>query len=278
MGLDSKEARAARERARETYSADLTAYPEFQAINVLVQKPTTSSVTDAIQRILDLTRAAASAEPGLIGDHLYHTSLSVIEIAKRTAPEDQVRLVEFVVRLQKNALVNSTGKPLTHDGYRVWTDVPCLGYIAADEWNAVDVLDPQATTLATSQYENLIAFLAQLSAAAPADDDDGRIPETDFSFWSIRAFKDAFSPNTGGEAAMRVASRWMQYAATKILANVKHERVFGKRGDDPGTVMTTEMWDTWRDGFLTAQDIDWDEATGQGVSHALGCMDEAASA
>ncbi|KAI3325415.1 hypothetical protein HD806DRAFT_447588 [Xylariaceae sp. AK1471] len=282
MTLGSDEARQARQRARDAYPALLEAYPEWKVLNALVKEPD-APVADAVQQVLSLAPAApASDKPASLGDHPYHIFLSLIEIAKRTPPEGQAKLVEFVARLQKNELVNkATGEPLKHEGYLVWTQLPALGYTAADEWNSVDVLDPSVSPDETRHYENLIALLAQLSATADVNYEDPVVGEMDFSFWSMRAFKDAFEPREGQrastDAALRVASLWFVHAADRLWANIKHGRVFGRRGEGPGTVMTREMWDRWQRDLVAAQATCNDEETGKLISNALRCTEKASA-
>lgn len=138
MVLSIEKARQAKQRARENYPGQLGEYPEWRILNALVQEPD-SSVDDAVQQLLSLRPAApARDKPTALGDHPYHTFLSLIEIAKRTPPESQSKLVECVARLQKHVFTDpATGEQLKHEGYLVWTQLPALGYVAADEWNSV---------------------------------------------------------------------------------------------------------------------------------------------
>ncbi|KAI0545371.1 hypothetical protein F4679DRAFT_561470 [Xylaria curta] len=282
MTLGSIQAREARQRARDAYPALLAEYPEWKILNALVKNPD-ASVADAVQQILSLAPLETTSDkPASLGDHPYHIFLSLIEIAKRTPPETQTKLVEFVALLQKNALVNkATGQPLKHEGYLVWAQLPTLGYTAADEWASVDTLDSSLAPDEMRHYENLIALLAQLSAAADVDYDDLVVGEMDFSFWSMRAFKDAFKPREDQlvptNAALRVASLWFVHAAKRLWANIEHKRVFGRRGDDPGTIMTREMWDSWQHGLLVARATCNDEQTLKLINNALRCLEEASA-
>ena len=149
MVLSSEQARAARRRARAEYPAQLRAFPEWRVLDALVKSPE-SSVADAVERLLGLAPAAPvtadtnnnnnNNEATAFGDHAYHTFLSLVELAKRTPPGRQAPLVECVARLQKHALADpATGEPLRHDGYLVWTQLPALGYVAADEWHSIGV-------------------------------------------------------------------------------------------------------------------------------------------
>ncbi|KAI1821592.1 hypothetical protein F4861DRAFT_532882 [Xylaria intraflava] len=280
MTLDSDEVSQARQRARDAYPALLKDYPEWKILDTLVKSPD-ALVPDALQQMLNLAPAElASNKDKQLGDHPYHLFLSLIEIAKRTAPDDQGKLVEFVAQLQKIALVNeATGQPLRNGVYLAWTQLPALGYTAADEWQSVDPLNPRTAPDEMRHYENLIALLAQLSDAADVDYNDHLVGEMDFSFWSMHAFKEAFEPQEGQpaptDAALRVASLWIIYAADRLWANIKHARVFGKRGDNPGTIMTRKMWDSWHRGLLAARATCNDEETIKLISRAIGRAEEA---
>lgn len=103
----------------------------------------------------------------------------------------------------------------------------------------------------------------------------------DFSFWSLRAFKDAFERRDGEpappDAALRVACLWLVYAADRLWANITHGRVFGRRpgSDGPGTVMTREMWDAWQRGLLASRETCVNEDTRKLISDALECTRQA---
>lgn len=93
------------------------------------------------------------------------------------------------------------------------------------------------------------SLLAQLSSAADVDYTDTRVPELDFSLWSLRAFKDAFEPRNPTDAATRTACMWLMYGSRRLWANIQHGRVFGRRGDERGVVLTKEMWDSWAESL-----------------------------
>ena len=139
----------------------------------------------------------------------------------------------------------------------------------------IDVLDPSTPPEEAREYENFIALLAQLSGAAEVNYESPVVEEMDFSFWSTRAFKDAFEQRSEGQpaptdAAVRVAGLWLTYAADRLWANIKHGRVFGRRGDDdPGTVITREMWEGWQRGLLASQETCESEETRNLIGDAL---------
>ncbi|KAF4637554.1 hypothetical protein G7Y89_g527 [Cudoniella acicularis] len=283
INLGSPEHKLAREQVLLNYFAELAAYPEFEILDSLVHQPD-ASVTDAVQKTLSLTAAAlASNESGALGNHPWHHTTSLLEIAQRTAPANQVKLVEYVVQLGRVTITNpATGNPLENEGYIVWTQLPSLGYGAADEWHAFNVSDSETTPMERRRWYNFIAFLAQLSNAADVDYRDVIIPELDFSFWSYLAFKYVFEPEDIGaqaptDVAIRTACLWLVHAADRLWGNIKYERIFGKVGNDPGTKFTREMWDMWERELPSIKSKCTDEETRKLVDEALAQMRRASS-
>ncbi|KAF7555471.1 hypothetical protein G7Z17_g2150 [Cylindrodendrum hubeiense] len=179
---------------KQPYRTMIEHREEFKILDALLQRSDVS-VANAVQQILKLTTAAWD-DSGSLGSHPWYTFDSLIEISKTTVPAQQTKLVEFVFQLHKVQVIDpKTGDPVKDDNdYLVWTELPALGYTAADEWNAFDVFDPSATPEEKQRWENMIAFLAQLSAAADVDYNSTIISEMNFTFWSLRAFKEAFEP------------------------------------------------------------------------------------
>lgn len=103
----------------------------------------------------------------------------------------------------------------------------------------------------------------------------------DFSFWSFGAFKEVSEQTKDQQTPMAVAVRtaciWALYAADRLWANVKHGRVFGNRGDDPGTKITHEMWDSWRQALSDAQATCTEEDTKKLINKALAEMSRASA-
>lgn len=117
-----------------TFILTIQEYREFKILNSLVQGSDTSPA-DAVEKIAKITVEMRDTQ--LRGDHLWYTCVSVIELAQRTPPEHQTRLVEFIVLLSQTSVMDpETGKHMMHHGDLVWTGLPSLGYTAADEWYA----------------------------------------------------------------------------------------------------------------------------------------------
>jgi hypothetical protein len=125
-----------REKTRAAHAnwvLELEQKPEFQLVQTFSQQ---SEITleDAIHQLVDLTHKAALEEE--IGNHCWITACCFLELAARTAPEQQSRLVELLLSLRSVVLTDSsTDAPLAfEDGEGiVWQDLPTFGYTIADE-------------------------------------------------------------------------------------------------------------------------------------------------
>lgn len=115
-----------------SFVAELEVKQEFHILNALVVQPD-SSTEDAVQQILNITSASIK-DPTSLGNHLYNTACCLLEIAARTPPVQQPKLVTFVYLLQKRTVTDpATSEPLRHDGDLIWTELPTFGYTFADE-------------------------------------------------------------------------------------------------------------------------------------------------
>jgi len=125
-----------REKTRAAHTSwvlELERKLEFRLVQAFSDQ---SQVTleDAIHQLVDLTYKAALEEE--IGNHCWVTACSFLELAARTAPEQQSRLVELLRSLGSVVLTDSSiDAPLAfEDGEGViWQDFPTFGYTIADE-------------------------------------------------------------------------------------------------------------------------------------------------
>ena len=108
---------------------ELQQRPEFYIAASLVSSPD-ASPADAVQRLVELTRACARSE---VGDHCWYTVCCLLQVIAHTAPEAQHRLVEFVHCLRATTVVRESGQPIEIGGRVVWKDLPTFGYTVADE-------------------------------------------------------------------------------------------------------------------------------------------------
>ncbi len=113
------------------FVAELETKQEFKFLNTLVQNPD-ASPADTVQQIRSLT--LASAEKPDPDSHLYYTACGVLEVAARTSPAQQRKLIAVIHQLQSIAATDpTTGTPLRHDGDLIFTDLPTFGYTFSDE-------------------------------------------------------------------------------------------------------------------------------------------------
>ncbi|KAH8656630.1 hypothetical protein BGZ60DRAFT_417398 [Tricladium varicosporioides] len=273
--LSSSESKLARQKGRLEYCQNITKYPEFKILQKLIQDPH-ASVADAVQQTLNITTNVVASEAGL-GVHPWHTFVALLEIAKQTSPDEHTKLVEYVFRLQEETVIDeTTGEPLKDsDGLLVWKELPAFGYTAHDDWNEFDVSDTENTPEESKRWLNMITFLAQLSSAAEIDYTNLSPSDVDFSFWSLWAFNE-LNPKGDGifptDAAIRAASVWLIYAGDRLWANIKNRKVFNKVGNDPGTVITREMWQTWKQALVSIKSTSIHEEARKLVDEALDKM------
>jgi hypothetical protein len=111
--------------------ADLEETPEFNIINSIVNSPA-KGARNFVQEIVDITTASQDDEDS---NHVYDTACSVLEVASRTVPEKQEKLVEFVNELQQRVVKDSrTKEPRRIQGEDLlWTELPTFGYTFGDE-------------------------------------------------------------------------------------------------------------------------------------------------
>ncbi|KAJ4380016.1 hypothetical protein N0V86_004323 [Didymella sp. IMI 355093] len=255
-----------REKTRAAHAnwvLELEQKPEFQLVQTFSQQ---SEITleDAIHQLVDLTHNAALEEE--IGNHCWVTACCFLELAARTAPEQQSRLVELLLSLRSVVLTDSsTDAPLAfEDGEGiVWQDLPTFGYTIADEMGSFDGQEQAYTQDEAQRWENLTAFLAQVDA----NTSDSPSP-LDFSqSWALTAFAWAFegsgSAGEPSELAVRLACIWLVYDADKL---------WFKTSDSQAEQNSLERWEHWRQGLVECQSRFGNGTTPQLIAHALGIM------
>ncbi|KAF2797476.1 hypothetical protein K505DRAFT_269393 [Melanomma pulvis-pyrius CBS 109.77] len=251
-------------RARKAaFIADIEKEQEFQILIALVQQPY-NAPADALKQILNLTAALQNTNPSSSEDsqgslgHVHNTASSVLEIATRTAPEQQDKLLAFVNQLQKRTVINQkTGEPARYDGDLLWTELPAFGYVFGDELNSKDALDSKNTPEEKQRLENLNAFIAQLTASSTT-------VYSDFSLWARIALRSAFGPwdipVASTHYAVRVACLWYIYAADKLWAKVQEKEV---------SDWNKAYWDRYKQGLVDSEAKIRNQATRQLIEKAL---------
>ena len=121
------------QRARHaTFVAGLEKKQEFQILDTLAREPH-ATPQDTVQQIEKLTLSSVK-DRVVLSAHVYDTACCTLEVASRTASNQQPKLVTFVQQLQRITITDqAVGKPLTQDGDLVWTELPTFGFTFADE-------------------------------------------------------------------------------------------------------------------------------------------------
>ncbi|KAJ4340460.1 hypothetical protein N0V87_002444 [Didymella glomerata] len=258
-----------REKTRAAHASwvlELEQKPEFRLVHVFSQSREVT-LEDAIHQLVDLTHKAALEEE--IGNHCWVTACCFLELAARTAPEHQSRLIELLLALRSVVLTDSsTDAPLAfEDGEGViWQDLPTFGYTIADEMGSFDGQEQDYTQEEARKWENLTAFLAQIDA----NTSDSPSP-LDFSqSWALTAFTWALEGDgsAGGpsELAVRLACIWIVYDADKLWSKIL---------DSQAEQSTLERWNHWRQGLLECQSHFGSGTTPKLIAHALDNMQRA---
>lgn len=124
------------------YDPDKQPIQEFKILRILVKDPTTSSSATVVQQILDLTNHQLAASRDIWpantmkGGLPWNVSSLVMEIATHTPSARQAKLLDFIVRLQKNMVVDpTTGQDVKYGGERLWNELPTLANYVSDFWH-----------------------------------------------------------------------------------------------------------------------------------------------
>ena len=99
---------------------------------------TEHTVAAAVRTFNDQANAATS-----IGDYLWEAFNAVFDVAARTPPENQGRLLEFLDRLRQTTATDANGQPLSYEDGVVWKDMPSFGWLARDLWNFGTLSTPE---------------------------------------------------------------------------------------------------------------------------------------
>ncbi|KAJ3950829.1 hypothetical protein N0V92_012780 [Colletotrichum tropicale] len=232
---------------------------------------------DTIQKYNDLAKAAESS----LEDFLWDTYNAIFATAKQTPPEKQAPLVDFVQRLRETTVTGSDGQALHLSEGVVWKDLPTFGWVARDLWN-FDVTDASASKEDKTSWDNLAAFLAQLTSRASVS--EGTPDPLDYStygLWALRtAFEEEHPAGADKSAALRQASIWIKYsgetlqklAARDAKLEAKTGKAGGKFGGKEWRGFNQERWGVWTEAFTAAQGEVADEEVKGLAKEAVGIM------
>ncbi|KAI0888772.1 uncharacterized protein GGS22DRAFT_184351 [Annulohypoxylon maeteangense] len=236
---------------------------EFRSLNSLVNQSDVS-VPDTIQSIINLSLSTTSSTAGhsdALELHCERLFESVIDVASRTPIPQQVKLVDFLIQLQKlNVIDPVTGKPLECDGRKIWADLPRIGMSFREAWN-FDPQDTNATPEDKAGWENKTAFLAQVTALSPIGNPSEITTSLNCSLYALWAMRSAFEGTTPADTTLRAACLWIIYAGDRLLMNVENELTFEANLGIPGGSYKKKEWrgfnkermEVWKNGFKAAQ-------------------------
>lgn len=138
---------------------------------------------------------------------------------------------------------------------------------------ATDSSDPKTTAEQRTEWENLNAFVAQLTTRADGDD------PLDFTLLGLWVMRDAFEAENGvgSDTAVRVASLWVRFAGPLLRELSSNGLDFsaklgvaeGKYADRGWKGFNDERWEAWGDELKVAQAKLASDETVQGAAKAM---------
>ncbi|KAF2137757.1 uncharacterized protein K452DRAFT_321604 [Aplosporella prunicola CBS 121167] len=149
---------------------DLRESETFRMLEALVQQPDVSP-EDAVQHLVDRILNALKPDNGYEFLPCDGIAICTIEVAIRTSPEKQRKLIDMLLLLQDTTVINpATGAPVIveHDSINLgvaFRDLPSFGYILTDNVNAHSMDKPAHLPEVEQHWVNHMTFLAQVSAA-----------------------------------------------------------------------------------------------------------------
>ncbi|UNI24680.1 hypothetical protein JDV02_010410 [Purpureocillium takamizusanense] len=233
--------------------AEMEGRSEYQLLDNLTKDPH-ASIKIAVSEFLGLANAAKTSDTDApLGEFPRHVWQALIEIGKRTIPEKQGRMVEFVARLENTTMKDhNTGQSIQHKGKIAWIELPELKHTVHEAWREYDKGDRDTSRLEHSHWENLIALLAQLSAAGRVDYNSPKISNMDFATMAEHDLHKAFQEQDPTDPVIRSACMWLMYASPRLWADIQHKRVFHTHHNE-GLVLTMHMWNKWSEGLRRAK-------------------------
>lgn len=107
--------------------------PYFQLFDNLVDNPDCTVSDAVVQFNLEIETRILTTDKKI--PNCWSIFWELYEVAQRTPPEQQSRLVEFLDELQKVKLCDpETGDQLRQDDELCWTQLPYLGFTGGEGW------------------------------------------------------------------------------------------------------------------------------------------------
>ncbi|KAK3303071.1 uncharacterized protein B0T15DRAFT_539010 [Chaetomium strumarium] len=214
---------------------------------------TDEATAAAVQGFNDLAKASAST----IDDFIWEAYNQIFDVAGEITPEQQGRLVDFIIQLRETTPTDANGKVLVcgNTGGKLWKDLPTFGWVARELLNDIDPLQRHGSPAAGQQtkWENWTAFLAHLTAK-----------KQDFTLYALWMLRDAFEENAeqvDSPGAARIAAIWIRYCGKQLRDLSAEGFTFERRLGVPGAMyddrdwrgFSDERWSEWMKGLRDAQ-------------------------
>lgn len=248
--------------------------PEMNVLDDLVDEENVT-VHQAVQKTIELAQTPKTF-PDPLAIHCECTARGVIVAAARTAPKRQSKLINYVHELRSKSVTDvSTGEPIVHDGAALWVDLPTFERTVDEELHSIpgkhtahngmwcDSLltctAPRYTPEKLDQWDNIIAFLAQLDASTTD-------PKLDFfNTWPLKYISLALvdpNPKFDYGNVLRMACNWFVYDAEKLWRKVTDDKDFS---------LTT--WQQWKRALEEKKSTVEDKKTKNIIHAALSEME-----
>lgn len=93
------------------FTRSLEQTPEYKIIATLLEQPDVP-IQNVVENLIECTRLDEKV-PIEESRHFYHTACAIQEVARRTAPQDQDKLCDFVIALRRySSQRHGTGEPV----------------------------------------------------------------------------------------------------------------------------------------------------------------------
>ncbi|KAH7318959.1 hypothetical protein BKA65DRAFT_556391 [Rhexocercosporidium sp. MPI-PUGE-AT-0058] len=238
------------------------------------------------QRICNVSQAATEfcknindateKSPKAIQDALWSSWREFSRVVAVTKPEDQERLVQFLLGLRKGG---EKEKKLPIEGEEnTLKNLPLFGPEMRYVWN--ETPDEESSPELAQAWVNRNAFPARITAVSKPND---CMDYSLYCVWSIRNdLEDIFPEEKTMPPILKAAAMWMIYAAREIYQRAVDEQTYdgklaigGRAVDGKGWKgHSKKRWELWAERFEKQREAADDEETRRVVGEALKKMEE----